>query len=105
MYVQPEDEQRPRQLLQLLDNAVVADAGRQNLIFPVREGMRAGGRHRQTHTLGGTGQLAADAKDLIAQLGDVAADPGAHLDDRLMQLALDLVPEHRCARDEQFRHV
>ena len=41
--VQPEDQQRARQLLQLLDDAVVADAGREDLILPVREGMGAGG--------------------------------------------------------------
>ena len=72
--VQAEDQQRPRQLLQLLDDAVVADAGRENLILPVRKRMRAGGRDRQPDALGGAGQLAADAEDLVAQLGDVAAD-------------------------------
>ncbi len=68
VHVQAEDQQRPRQLLQLLDDVVVADAGRDDLIFPVRERMRAGGRNGEPDALGCAGQLAADAEDLLAQL-------------------------------------
>jgi hypothetical protein len=34
VHVQAEDQERPRQLLQLLDDVVVANAGRDDLIFP-----------------------------------------------------------------------
>ena len=74
VHVQAEDQQRPRQLLQLLDDAVVAHARGEDLILPVREGMRAGGGDGQPDAFGAAGQLAADAEDLVAQLGDVAAD-------------------------------
>ena len=53
MNVQPEDEQRARELLQLLDDAVVADAGREDLILPVREGVRAGGCDGEADPFGG----------------------------------------------------
>ena len=55
----PEDEQRSRQLLQLLDDVLVALAGRDDLIVPVRERMRARGRHREAGALGGRAQLAS----------------------------------------------
>ena len=45
VHVQAEDQQRTRELLQLLDDAVVADARRQDLILPVRERMGACRRH------------------------------------------------------------
>ena len=64
MHVQAEDQQRPRQLLQLLDDAVVADAGRDDLVLPVRERMRAGRGHREADAFGGARQLAPDAEDL-----------------------------------------
>ena len=41
----------------------------------------------------------------LAQLGHVRADPGAHFDDRLVQLALDLVAERGRARGQQLRDV
>ena len=103
--VQAEDQQRPRQLLQLLDDAVVADAGGEDLVLPVGERMRAGGRDREPDALGRGGELPADAEDLAAQLADVRADLRADLDDRLVELALDLVAEHRRARGQQLGHV
>src|SRR4029079_7840287 len=45
-----------------------------------------------------------DAADLLVELGDVGADLRADLDDRLMQLALELIAE-RMAGVEQLRHV
>ena len=50
--VQAEDQQRARQLLQLLDDVLVALAGRDDLVHPVRERMRAGGGDAQADALG-----------------------------------------------------
>src|SRR5262249_61359109 len=55
--------------------------------------------------LGGVGEIAPDADDLFGQLVDAGADLRAHLDDRLMHLALDRVAERRRARREQLLHV
>ncbi len=105
VHVQAEDQQRPRELLQFLDDVVVADAGRDDLVFPAREGVRARRRHRQADALGRARQLPPVAVDLLAQLADVGADLRADLDDRLVHLALDLLPEHRRARRQELGHV
>ena len=55
--------------------------------------MRAGGRDAQPDALGALRELAADVADLALELGDVGADLRADLDDRLVELALDLVAE------------
>ena len=67
--------------------------------------MCAGSRNREPHTLGCACQLAAIAKDLVAQLAHITANPGAALDDRLVHLALDLIAEHRRARRQELGHV
>ena len=102
VHVQAEDQQRARQLLQLLDDVLVALARRDHLVHPVRERMRAGGGDAQADALGGVGEIAAVADDLLGQLLDVRADLGADLDDRLVHLALDLVAEGRRARRQQL---
>ena len=102
--VQPEDQQRARQLLQLFDDVLVALAGREDLVLPVRKRMRAGGRDAQPDALGALRELAADVADLVLELGDVGADLRADLDDRLVELALDLIAE-RGARRQQLGHV
>src|SRR5262249_21170870 len=84
---------------------LVAVAGRQALFGPRRKRVRARGGDTQAHALRGLGQLAAAADDLLGQLADVGADLGADLDDRLVQLALDLIAERRRARRQQLRHV
>ena len=93
--VQAEDEQRPRELLQLFDDVLVALAGRDDLILPARKRVRAGGRDAQADAFGALRQLAADVVDLVLELVDVGADFGADLDDRLVQLALELIAERR----------
>src|SRR5262249_2637240 len=103
--VQAEDEERPRELLQLFDDALVARAGGDDLVLPARERMRAGGGDAQTDALGARRQLAPDPADLLVQLADVGADLGADFDDRLVQLALDLIAERRRRRAEQLRDV
>src|SRR5262245_31866973 len=96
--VQPENQERPRQLLQLFDNAVVTNTRRENLIFPVRERMRPRRRDGEANAFGSAGELTARPEDLFAELRYVLADPRADLDDRLVQLALDLLAERRRTR-------
>src|SRR5207245_9028412 len=55
--------------------------------------------------LGGFGALAPDADDPLGQLVDAGADLRAHLDDRLVHLALDRVAERRRARGQELLHV
>jgi len=52
----------------------------------------------ETDALGGGGELAANADDLAAELGNVAADPRADLDDRRVQLVFELVAQRRRGR-------
>ena len=105
MDVEPEDQERSRELLELLHDVVVAIARRDDLVLPAGEGMRAGGGNREPHALGRVRELAPVAEDLVAQLADVAADPGADFDDRRVHLALDLVAEHRPAGRQELRHM
>jgi hypothetical protein len=105
VHVQAEDQQRPRQLLQLLDDVLIALARGDDLIHPVRERMGAGGGDAQAHPLCGVRQIAPGADDLAGQLFDRSTDLGADLDNRLVHLALDVVAEGGRARREQFRDV
>ena len=105
MDVQAEDQQRPRQLLQLFDDVLVALAGGDDLIHPVRERMGAGGGDAQADALRGVGEIAPGADDLRRQLLDRSADLRADLDDRLVHLALDVLAEGRRARREQLGDV
>ena len=68
--VQAEDQQRSRELLQLLDDVLVALAGRDDLVHPARERMRAGGGDAQPDALGGVGEIAPVADDLAGELLD-----------------------------------
>jgi len=67
--------------------------------------MRAGRGDRQTDALSRGHKLGAHAGHLVPQFGDVAADARAHLDDRLVQLALDLIAERGRARRDELAHV
>jgi hypothetical protein len=44
-------------------------------------------------------------EDLVAKLGNAAADLGADLDDRLVHLALDVLTECRGARGQELADV
>ena len=105
VHVQTKNQKRPRELLQLLDDVVVADARRDDLIFPAREGMGARGGHGQADPFGRARQFPPVAINLLAQLADVGADLRADLDDRLMHLALDLLPEHWRTRRQELGDV
>ena len=65
MHVEPEDQQRARQLLKLLDDVLVALTGRDDLIDPVGKRVRAGGGDTQAHALRGIGEIAAIADDFL----------------------------------------
>ena len=103
--VEAEDQQRARELLQLLDDVLVAFAGRDDLIHPARERMRAGGGDAQPDALGGVGEIAPRADDFFRQLLGRRADFGTDLDDRLVHFPLDLIAEGGRARLEQLGDV
>ena len=103
--VQSEDQQRPRELLHLLDDVLVALAGGDDLVDPARERVGAGGGNAEADALGAVAQVAADPADLVLELPDVRADARPDFDDRLVQLRFDLVAERRRALGEQLRDV
>ena len=103
--VQAEDQQRPRELLQLFDDVLVALAGGDDLIHPARKRMRAGGGDAQADALGAVGEIAPDAEISLSSSSIVGADLGADLDDRLVHLALELIAEGRGARRQQLGNV
>jgi hypothetical protein len=67
--------------------------------------MGARGCDGQADTLGSARELVPDAEDFVAELRDVLTNPGADLDDRLVELAFDLLPERRRARREKLGNV
>jgi hypothetical protein len=93
VHVQPEDQKRTRQLLQLLDDTVVANAGRENLILPMREGVGTGCGNGETDAFGAAREFASSAEDFGAKLGNVSANACPDFHDRLMQLGFDLLTE------------
>jgi len=103
--VQPENQQRARELLQLFDDALVARAGRDDLVLPVRERVRTGGGDPQPDALRALGELAPDSADFVFEVVDVGADLRADFDDGLVQFPLDLIAERRRARRQQLRNV
>ena len=106
VHVHAEDEQRSRQLLQLLDDVLVALAWRDDLIDPARERVRARRRHRQAGAIGGRAQLGADLQHLVLRAGSTSSQmfvPELH--DRLVHLALHLIAQRRRSGREQLRDV
>jgi hypothetical protein len=105
MHVQTENQERPCELLQLFNDALLATTGGEHLIHPVREGVRAGCGDRKTHALRCSRQFPPRAKNLFAKFRHIATDPGTYFHDRLMQLTLDLIAKNRGAGGEQLGHV
>ncbi len=105
MHVHPEDEQRARQLAHLLDNMLIAFAGRDDLVDPAGKGVRARSCHLKSGAFGGGDEFAARAVHLNAQLADVVADARAGLYDRLVQLVLHLLGNVRGSRGDQLADV
>ena len=103
--VQAEDQERPGELLQLFDDVLVALAGGDDLILPPGKGVRAGGGDAEAYAFRAVDELAADAADLVVELFDVGADLRADLDDRLVELALELITESRGARYQELGNM
>jgi len=72
--MEAEDQQRTRQLLQLFDDVLVAFAGREDLVFPARKRVGAGGRDAEADALGVLRELPADVADLALELRDATAN-------------------------------
>src|SRR4029453_3328769 len=87
--VQAENEIRPGQKLHLLDDGVVPRVREDLLVGPV--GKRVRTRRSDAHSVlpREPDDLGPHLADVLADLGDVLADPGADLDHRLMHLRLD----------------
>src|SRR6266481_712541 len=103
--VHAEDEQGARELLQFLDDVLVALAGGDDLIDPTGERMRAGGGDLQTGAFGSGDQLASRAVHFDAQLADVFTNFRAGFDDGLVHLLLDLLDDVRRSRGNELHHV
>src|SRR5713226_178660 len=103
--VHAEDQERARELLQFLDDVLVAFAGGDDLIDPTGEGVRAGGGDLQAGALGGGDQFAARAVHFDAQLTDVFANLRAGLDDGLVHLVLDLLDDIRRSGGDELHDM
>ena len=91
--VHAENQQRARQLLQLLYDILVTLAWRNYLIDPARKRVGSRGGHLQSHAFGGGHQFTARPVHLDPQFRHILADLGAHLYDRLMQFVLHLLAD------------
>ena len=103
--VHAEDEQRACELLELFDDVLVPLAGGDDLIDPVREGVRAGRGHGEARAIGGCAELAAHPQHFALELQHVRANGRAQFDDGLMHFPLDLIAQRQGARGEQLAHV
>ena len=91
--VHAENQQGTRELLQLLDDVLVALAGRDDLVNPVGKRVRAGSCDIQADAFGGANEFAAGAVHIDAEFVNVLADFGADLYDRLVHFAFHLFAE------------
>src|SRR5712692_2520325 len=105
VHVHAEDEQGARELLQFLDDVLVALAGGDDLIDPTGERMRAGGGDLQTGAFGSGDQLASRAVHFDAQLADVFTNFRAGFDDGLVHRLLDLLDDIRRSRGNELHDM
>ena len=105
--VEAEDQVGACDVLQILDDVLVAGAVGDVLLLPVAEGVGAGGDDAQAVALGEVPQRAAQLRDLRAGLLDVAADAGARLHDGLVHLGADALAQDRVILPvlEELAHV
>ena len=103
--VHAENQQGTRQLLQFLDDVLVALAGGDDLVDPVGKRVRAGGCDIQADAFGGANEFAAGAVHVDAEFVNVLADFGADLDDRLVHFAFDLFAEIRGGGGDELADV
>ena len=105
MHVHAENQQGARQLLQLFNNILITLSGRNYLIDPAGEGMRARSGHLQTGAFGSGHQFAARAMHLDAQFMHAVANIRAGLHNRLVHLVLHLFHDSGRSRGDQLHHV
>jgi hypothetical protein len=105
VHVHAEDQKGPRELLEFLDDILIALAGGDDLIDPAGKRMRAGGGDLQPGALGGGDKFTASAMHFDAQIADVIADARTGLDDGLMHLALDLLENVGGSGGDQLHDV
>src|SRR5438445_4043969 len=99
--VEPEDNQRADDVLQLLFEHLVALVVGYLLLVPTRERMGAGAGYAQAGRPEQVGQRLAHLTELLARLVHVLADGRANLDHGLHHLALDLVAQPGRGRRKQ----
>ena len=101
VHVEPKDDERAHDVLELdLEHLVTLVLG-DLLVFPARERMGARAGDPQSLGLEELGQGVSHLAELVARLVDVFADGGADLDHRLHHLALHLVAQLRCSRRQE----
>src|SRR6266480_6943627 len=84
MNVQAKSQTDPRNLLHVIYDCGVALVCRDQLIHPMRKGMRAGGGYYQPVLRRNFGQLSAKCSDLPSRVSGIAANLGADFHNRLM---------------------
>ena len=86
MNMQAEDEIGPRDLLHVLHDRRVAFVGGDQLIVPMRKGVRARGSDLQSAAPRQQREFRSQLCDLFARLVNILANLRAQLDDRLVHL-------------------
>jgi hypothetical protein len=84
--VQAKCQTDPRNLLHVIYNRGVPLVDRDQLVHPMRKGMRSGGRNPEPITRRQFGQLIAKINDLLSGGTGISADVGVQLHYRLVQL-------------------
>ena len=105
MHMQPEDQLDARDLLHVLHDRGVTLIGRNQLIHPMGERMRAGRGDAQFVARRQFCQLGSKLDDLRARASRITAHFGAQFDDRLMHLGLDLLLQDHLAARQNFLDV
>ncbi|MNL41779.1 hypothetical protein D3C87_1642030 [compost metagenome] len=103
--VHAEDQVGAGHVLQVVDQHLVAVLVGDVLGLPVAEGVGARGHDLEAVLLGQAGDRRAQLHDVLGGLGDVGADVGADLDDRLVHLGLDALAEDHAPLFEHDRDV
>jgi hypothetical protein len=102
MDVQAEDEIGARHHLQVFDDGPVALIRVDLLFAPVGERVGSGGRQAQAILMGQLHHLMADQADFLLGLMNIAANPRAHFDHRLVHLGFDPLDKYGLALLQDF---
>src|SRR2546421_5570761 len=103
--VETENEVRTRELLHVADDFFVALAFGDELVAPMRKGMRAGRSDPQPGFARQRSELASKLDYVLARMGDRRTNLRAQLDDRLMHLGFDLFFQQNFAALENLLNV